>query len=730
VAPAAIKLALIGSCDRELEPTHLPADVVQCSCTIRRGSSDAPLRSAPLRSAPLVVCLGLIAFAPDVARAGSFGWGTTGCVFNTVAAAKNDADSNGGPNATIWGLPGIYNLNGLVSWSNGHTLRPGNPTCSANDSGTLVFVAAANNRAFKVDSTSSLTIYNTLITGGAPSSGYGGNILVETDATLELHDVSLTAGTSTFGGCVYGDAGSVLDFTDVVLDSCTAAGGGGIYLTGASADLTNVTITDSVATVPGYLTGIGGGLVAEDCDVVIDGDSLISRNTADYEAGGIYTGSFLAPSVMTIAGTTEISLNESGEAGGGLEIKSRFGESVTVDIEEDVLISENTAAYTGGGMEILDHLDDGVVNVQFRDNVEVYANEAENGAGAFVVSPGIFELLDLVKFDLNVAEFDGGGVYQIGGSFQAYGATVTAPDAVDTGDTDGGVVFASNSAGGTGSALYASGVVIEVANFVAEHHDSTAIELLPNGETPSDMSADLSHFNSNEAVFHVGEDCTLLVETEWGEAGCDIFSVGDFDPDRYCSEITANTGKLLLAEADSVSTIRTTSLMWNTLPAADEIAVEVKDDAGVEFTTCMVGDNLADGLTAPSLVEVQSGGDFDAKNSTFADVGIPVRYLSGATGDFRRNAAYDSGAGVAVKVNAAATVTGNENLGDWDRIISGTNNTDPGWVTLPRGDFHLNALSTVLDICTTDGDWDIEGTARPQPAGDWDAGAIELPVIP
>jgi hypothetical protein len=77
-----------------------------------------------------------------------------------------------------------------------------------------------------------------------------------------------------------------------------------------------------------------------------------------------------------------------------------------------------------------------------------------------------------------------------------------------------------------------------------------------------------------------------------------------------------------------------------------------------------------------------------------------------------------------VLVGNTATVTGNQNIGDWNQTISGTTGA-PGWVTTARGDFHLDAFSAALDICTTDGDWDVEGTSRPS-GGDWDAGAIEL----
>jgi hypothetical protein len=129
-----------------------------------------------------------------------------------------------------------------------------------------------------------------------------------------------------------------------------------------------------------------------------------------------------------------------------------------------------------------------------------------------------------------------------------------------------------------------------------------------------------------------------------------------------------------------------------------------------------------------AFIQVNSGGEFVAKQNTFGNEDYPVKYLSGSIGEFRRNAAFDAGAGLAVEVTGGASVASGQNMGDWTtNALNGANGTDPAWVITARGDFHLSATSPLIDICTIDGDWDIEGAMRPADL-QWDGGAIEFDV--
>jgi hypothetical protein len=280
-----------------------------------------------------------------------------------------------------------------------------------------------------------------------------------------------------------------------------------------------------------------------------------------------------------------------------------------------------------------------------------------------------------------------------------------------------------------GAALFASFGDVSGVNWVVIGHDeaeTTTVQL----EGDSVLEISNGHFNGNSAVFSTLESSLTLL-ADFGD--CDPLDPLDFAANRYCSEIRANAGRLLLAGDASDVFLRTTALMENVSPA-DEVYIEVEDGATLQVVTNLFALNNPDGAVDPTLIQVDSGGTLLAVQSSFGDDDIPVRYLAGALGDYQRNAMLDPGGGDSVEVDVAAVITASRNVGDGSTLPTAPVANDPGFVTdVDRGVLHLGCTSPALDRVLTDGPVDIEGRARPIDVGglggagvQWDAGAIEL----
>ena len=683
------------------------------------------------------------------AWAGDFG--CSGTCYNSVALALSNGCT------TVLVKPGTYALGNVVTWTGTKAIKPGDSTCTnalALGTNTALFTAAAGKRAFVVDNSASLTVSDIHISAGAPNTGLpGGNIVVQTGATFIMTNGSLTDGTADTanGGCLAGGPSSTITLTGVTVSGCDAdEDGGGI----SSVDGTALTLTDT--TVTGNTAGEGGGVYINGTTAaVIQGDTFISENLA-FSGGGITLSGGEDDATLTLQEfggfSPEITDNEATSSAGGLDVIAGAN-NATVNIDDGTFFFENNAPL-GGGILVEEVTGNAIV---FMNDESTLSNNGSDlsttiGGGLYLDS-GLVYLSDDVSIFVNYASEKGAGIFVDElGTLTIAGSPITAPDDLDLNVLTagnailGGVQFFGNGSGDTsavqGAAIYVDGGTVTASYLgVVAHGNITAVSPptavhLVNGAI---FDANLSHYLFNEDVFVVESGSSLRVRAYYGEAGCPILEDDALDPldfgfDGYCSEISANGhdefgGRILtLAGEGSEATILTTGILWNKVNDTD-VAVVVGAATALEFTTNMVGHNEVADPTTPMIVQVQDGGDFTAKQNTFADLDMPVVYEAGSTGDFRRNAAYDSGAGVAVEVDGMATVTGAENIGDWTGAISSgfANGTDPEWVTdAARGDFHLDINSNAVDICTIDGGFDVEGRVRPQPAGDWDAGAIEL----
>jgi hypothetical protein len=622
-----------------------------------------------------------------------------------------------------------------------HTVAVGNATCSGPAVGpaSATFSAAAGKRAFVVTANDSLKLDGISLAGGDPVSGSnGGTILVEQGASFTMTDGSLSGGVATAanGGCLAAAEDATVNLFGVTVEDCTAdADGGGLsFAARTTAALTDVTIQDNTS-----LFGYGGGIRVESADLTVVGTlpSVIQRNDCLWGGGGVVVFSDDGPANVAIGDETTITDNDA-YWGGGLAAWG-FENLTFVEIYGEAHVDGNRAL-AGGGIYVVDDVV-GQATLLLENNATVDENTGGTFTGPFGVTlgGGIYSWSGYVNISGDVSisrnEADlGGGIYNLGGAVYVYGASdIDATDQSGSWATGGGVQLADNVATvngipGSGSAISNNGEgTFDALHMVVSGGNEDAVHLMDH----SQFTANESHFNNNDRVFEVWDGSTLTVLTDFTtEEPCDVLDPLVFAPNRYCSEISNNTGELIrLVDEGASAFVQTTAIMSNNLTSSD-VAVEVNDTTSLSFTTDMVGENEHGEALLPTLVEVYSGGNFVAKQNTLADVDLPTRYEAGAAGDWRRNANFDAGVGVSVIVDPAATVTGAQNIGDWNGAIVSAfpNGTPPGWVTDPaRGDFHLELASAAVDICSTDGAFDIEGRDRPQPVLYWDAGAIEFP---
>ena len=153
--------------------------------------------------------------------------------------------------------------------------------------------AASQSRVFQVSGAINVGLANMTITGGAPISGDGGNILVGTGSTVVLSLARVTSGNAISGGGI-ANQGS-LSITYSLIDHNNASTGGAIYN--------------------------GGPQPA----TLVMADSTVAFNTVNEQGGGILssgTGNSVSLLSSTVAGNTK----------GGLLLQSPGSSSVDASI--------------------------------------------------------------------------------------------------------------------------------------------------------------------------------------------------------------------------------------------------------------------------------------------------------------------------------------------------------------------------------------------------------------
>lgn len=176
----------------------------------------------------------------------------------------------------------------------------------------------------------------------------GSVVTIASEVPVSFQNIMLTNGRADNGGgiCMGNSRASVavLEGTYIKWNTATVRGGG-IYMNGGSLYMSGGTIDLNTAGVSDVdENGDGGGIFAGDGHIVIEGNSMISRNRAlgyGY-GGGIFMGGYHSNS-LELSDNVEIYLNEANANGGGIAV-SLSGE---VEMRDNVTIWDNKAGALG-----------------------------------------------------------------------------------------------------------------------------------------------------------------------------------------------------------------------------------------------------------------------------------------------------------------------------------------------------------------------------------------------
>lgn len=301
------------------------------------------------------------------------------CATSTGACTLRAAimETNASPGSDTIILPsGVYTLTILGRGENFATLGDldiRDALVITGDGPDLTIVNANFiDRVFEISSTVPVSMIGITIRNGdlSGSSGDGGGIQLNGDATLLLDNTTVISNTSRYGGGINANGigiSTTLTVTNSSIVSNTATGNGG----GIFSYFTFVTISNS--SIRGNAAQVGGGISIElrsfdisgttisgnRADYFISGspyaggmyvssygqvrDSQIISNTAQGSAGGIYSTGYIALINTTISGNSATPDEPIFPAGGGLYLLG--GGSI-----DSSLITNNTAKGYGGGL--------------------------------------------------------------------------------------------------------------------------------------------------------------------------------------------------------------------------------------------------------------------------------------------------------------------------------------------------------------------------------------------
>ena len=209
---------------------------------------------------------------------------------NSSPSLDNVTISN---NSADWGGGGIYcynysspNLQNVIITGNSATYDGGGISCSDNSSPSLDNVTISNNSA----------------------SSYGGGIYCDDSSSPSLQNITISGNSATSnGGGIYCYCSSPsLENVIIIGNSAVENGGGGISCGNSSQNLMKVTISGNSARY-------GGGISCRGSSPNLE-NVTISNNSADSWGGGIFCSDNSSPGLENVT----ISGNSAGSYGGGI----------------------------------------------------------------------------------------------------------------------------------------------------------------------------------------------------------------------------------------------------------------------------------------------------------------------------------------------------------------------------------------------------------------------------
>ncbi|MBN2023349.1 MAG: right-handed parallel beta-helix repeat-containing protein, partial [Pirellulales bacterium] len=180
-----------------------------------------------------------------------------------------------------------------------------------------------------------LTVENSTITGNTASGG--GGILIAPGATAIVTDSTISDNTATSagGGAVSVDSGCTLTISGSTLSGNTAGTyGGGVHGSGAlQISISNSKLLDNSANYGGGVFGYNSGFAIL--------DSIISGNSASANGGGIRLNACGNVDVVN----SMLVDNEAGTLGGGI-----YCQASTLNVTNSTLVANRAISSSGGGL--------------------------------------------------------------------------------------------------------------------------------------------------------------------------------------------------------------------------------------------------------------------------------------------------------------------------------------------------------------------------------------------
>jgi len=299
-------------------------------------------------------------------------------------------------------------------------------TIAGNGSAIRRQTTAQKFRIFAVADTGSLTLQNTIVSGGSA--------------------VDRINSDGNSGGAVYSYKGSVNLVNSRILGNTARSGGGGVFMNGGALALTNSTISGNSATQR------GGGVFVSAYGTATLTRSTISGNSTAWDGGGVF-----------VSGGSTVTLNSStlsrntGNRGGGLFA----GYNASINLNNSN-ISRNSADYGGGA-----YVDYGST-VTLKNGIITGNSAARQGGGMYVDYGATLTVADSTVTG-NSATREGGGVY-VGGD-----GTLNLTRTLVSGNVspNGREVYASRGWYDEDSGNFYSRAIVNTGNFNLFGHSSS-----------------------------------------------------------------------------------------------------------------------------------------------------------------------------------------------------------------------------------------------------------------
>jgi len=577
---------------------------------------------------------------------------------------------NGLLNTTVNG-----NANGRI-----FNITSGNVTLNDID---LTNGAAENGGAILV-SNATLTVNLSRITNSVANgaSGSGGAINVGTGSTLSVFNSLITGNTANrAGGGIESVAGTTVNLTNVTLSGnnagvapATAApgNGGGFHITGAgTANIDGGIVSMNRAAAE------GGGLWNGTGTMTIDG-TQISENTAsgvaaDNGGGGIYN---LNAGTLVIRESSITNNVANGTSGSGGGILNDMGSNVRIT---NTVITGNTANRAGGGIES----NAGFVtmlNVSLNGNTTF--NSPGNGGGLHVTGAGTSTITG-GTVNMNNAGAEGGGLWNGTGTMTIDGTTISANTAsgasADQGgggiyNLNGGTLVVQNATISNNIANGTLGSGGGILNDVGSQLSVTNSSITGNSAVRAGGGIEDNSLTSTILLTNVSLNNNMVTGPPGNGGGLHITGAGN----ATITGGTVNNNSAALEggglwNGSGTMTVIGTSINGNVAlgAAADDGGAGVFNTAGtVNLTNVNILNNNATGLSG-------SGGGIFSLAGT----------VNVTDSDIESNSANRAGGGIEV-VNGILNIT-NSNLVEND-VDGGAGNPNPG----NGGALHISGVTT------------------------------------